>query len=120
MPFNKDKLTGPFQSIAGPRSWKYADTGSPADTSEVEVHLTPNGDDRTDLDFRHTAIVPDEMWDQYGPGAVGVGWDMGLLSKTVGSRVQLDIPANLAYGENPEAGRPAGALRFVVDILSVT
>lgn len=25
--FNKNKLSGPFQSIAGPRSWAYTDTG---------------------------------------------------------------------------------------------
>ena len=23
--------------------------------------------------------MPDEFWDQFGPGAVGVGWDGGLL-----------------------------------------
>ena len=23
--------------------------------------------------------MPDEIWDQYGPGAVGVGWEGGLL-----------------------------------------
>ena len=34
---------------------------------------------RRRLELEHTAVVPDEMWDQYGPGAVGVGWDRGLL-----------------------------------------
>jgi peptidylprolyl isomerase len=38
----------------------------------------------------------------------------------VGSRVQLDIPADLAYGDNPSGGQPAGPLRFVVDILSAS
>lgn len=41
MPFNKDKLTGPYQSIAGPRSWRYADTGSLiADIQEVAGFFT--------------------------------------------------------------------------------
>ena len=31
------------------------------------------------LELEHTAVVPEERWDQYGPGAVGVGWDQGLL-----------------------------------------
>ncbi len=31
------------------------------------------------LELRHLAHVPDDRWDQYGPGAVGVGWDLGLL-----------------------------------------
>ena len=30
-------------------------------------------------ELEHTAVVPDEMWTQFGPGAVGVGWEGGLL-----------------------------------------
>lgn len=55
-----------------------------------------------------------------GVGQVIPGWDQGLVGVTVGSRVQLDIPADLAYGETPQQpGAPAGPLRFVVDILGV-
>ncbi|MGN9906634.1 FKBP-type peptidyl-prolyl cis-trans isomerase [Phytohabitans sp. LJ34] len=54
-----------------------------------------------------------------GVGQVIPGWDQGLVGVTVGSRVQLDIPADLAYGDNPQqAGAPAGPLRFVVDVLA--
>lgn len=56
---------------------------------------------------------------QLGTGSVIEGWDKGLLGAKAGSRLQLDIPAAMAYGENPPAGYPAGALRFVVDVLSV-
>ncbi len=52
-----------------------------------------------------------------GQGQVIKGWDQGLVGVKVGSRVQLDIPSSLAYGDNPSNG-PAGALRFVVDVLS--
>ncbi|WP_018831303.1 FKBP-type peptidyl-prolyl cis-trans isomerase [Salinispora tropica] len=52
-----------------------------------------------------------------GVGAVIPGWDEGLVGVTIGSRVQLDIPAELAYGTAPGGGRPAGPLRFVVDVL---
>ena len=54
-----------------------------------------------------------------GNGSVIKGWDQGLLGHgvTVGSRVQLDIPSNLAYGDT---GNPPGALRFVVDVLSAS
>ncbi|MDG4788131.1 FKBP-type peptidyl-prolyl cis-trans isomerase [Micromonospora sp. WMMD1102] len=55
---------------------------------------------------------------QIGVGAVIPGWDQGLVGVKVGSRVQLDIPADLAYGENPSNGAPGGPLRFVVDVLS--
>ncbi|MEV0895202.1 FKBP-type peptidyl-prolyl cis-trans isomerase [Actinoplanes sp. NPDC049802] len=53
-----------------------------------------------------------------GAGKVIPGWDQGLLGVKVGSRVQLDIPADLAYGENPSGGQPAGTLRFIVDVLA--
>ncbi|MEP7384723.1 MAG: SRPBCC family protein [Gemmatimonadota bacterium] len=47
--------------------------------SWVTVRLAPEGETRTQLTLEHIAHVPDEMWQQYGPGAVGVGWDSGLL-----------------------------------------
>jgi FKBP-type peptidyl-prolyl isomerase-like protein len=53
-----------------------------------------------------------------GEGGVIKGWDQGLVGVKVGSRVQLDIPSALAYGDNPGGGRPAGALRFIVDVLA--
>ncbi|MFB9237655.1 FKBP-type peptidyl-prolyl cis-trans isomerase [Plantactinospora siamensis] len=55
-----------------------------------------------------------------GAGRVIKGWDQGLIGAKIGSRVQLDIPAKLAYGDKPTGGQPAGALRFVVDVLSAS
>ncbi len=60
-------------------TWVAMDTGNPADVSQVEVRLTADGDDATTLELIHTAVVPEEMWPVYGPGAVGVGWDGALL-----------------------------------------
>ncbi|MEU8242498.1 FKBP-type peptidyl-prolyl cis-trans isomerase [Actinoplanes missouriensis] len=57
---------------------------------------------------------------QVGAGNVIPGWDQGLVGVKVGSRVQLDIPADMAYGENATGGRPAGDLRFVVDVLAAS
>ncbi|UVJ37740.1 FKBP-type peptidyl-prolyl cis-trans isomerase [Arthrobacter sp. CJ23] len=44
------------------------------------------------------------------------GWTQGLAGKTVGSRVLLVIPKDLAYGEAGQ-GEAKGDLVFVVDIL---
>jgi peptidylprolyl isomerase len=55
-----------------------------------------------------------------GTGQLIKGWDQGLVGVPVGSRVQLDIPAELAYGEKTTGGQPAGDLRFVVDILKAS
>ena len=64
-------------------TWVYGEVTSPADVSEVEVRLTPAGEGATTLVLEHVAIVPDAMWEQFGPGAVGVGWDGGMLGLTL-------------------------------------
>lgn len=53
-----------------------------------------------------------------GGGQVIQGWDQGLAGQTVGSRVELVIPAALAYGDKGQGDIPPGStLVFVVDIL---
>ena len=47
-------------------------------TSWVEVRLTPEPDGGTRFELEHTAHV-DEHWAEFGPGAVGIGWDMALV-----------------------------------------
>ena len=46
--------------------------------SWLTVRLAPAGDG-TDLELEHVAHVDDAFWDQFGPGAVGVGWDLALM-----------------------------------------
>jgi uncharacterized protein YndB with AHSA1/START domain len=60
-------------------TWAYGEVTDPSSVSELEVRLTPAGDGSTELELEHTAIVPDDMWGEYGPGAVGIGWDQGVL-----------------------------------------
>jgi uncharacterized protein YndB with AHSA1/START domain len=60
-------------------TWGFGEGVDPATSSEVEVRLSPAGDESTTLELVHTAVVPPEMWDQFGPGAVGVGWEGGFL-----------------------------------------
>jgi uncharacterized protein YndB with AHSA1/START domain len=55
--------------------------------SWIEVGLTAEPDGWTRLELQHIAHVNDDMWDQFGPGAVGIGWDMifmGLASHLAG------------------------------------
>lgn len=52
----------------------------------------------------------------FGLDQVIKGWGQGLVGKTVGSRVLLVIPQDLAYGEAGQ-GDAKGDLVFVVDIL---
>jgi uncharacterized protein YndB with AHSA1/START domain len=59
-------------------TWVMGEAAGPS-ASEIEVRLTEAGDEATTLELVHTAVVPDEMWSEYGPGAVGVGWEGGFL-----------------------------------------
>ncbi|MFD0788034.1 SRPBCC family protein, partial [Micromonospora azadirachtae] len=55
-------------------TWEYGD-----EVSWIEVRLTPLEGDRTRFELDHIAHVDDDRWAQFGPGAVGIGWDLGLL-----------------------------------------
>jgi len=46
--------------------------------SWVAVELSAIGEGRTELTLEHLAPI-DPHWDSYGPGAVGVGWDLTLI-----------------------------------------
>jgi uncharacterized protein YndB with AHSA1/START domain len=48
-------------------------------TSWIEVRLAEQPDGRIRFELEHVAHVTDEMWAQFGPGAVGVGWDLAVL-----------------------------------------
>jgi uncharacterized protein YndB with AHSA1/START domain len=49
----------------------------------LHVRLTRLTDGGTQLRLEHITHVPDEHWDQYGPGATGVGWDLVLMALTL-------------------------------------
>ncbi|BCB91647.1 SRPBCC family protein [Phytohabitans suffuscus] len=59
-------------------SWLYGEEAQRG-TSEVEVLLAPSPLGGTDIVLTHTAIVDPEFLAEYGPGATGVGWDLGLM-----------------------------------------
>jgi uncharacterized protein YndB with AHSA1/START domain len=51
--------------------------------SWIEVSLSPEADGTTRLQLEHIAHVDDTRWAEFGPGAVGIGWDgafMGLAN----------------------------------------
>jgi hypothetical protein len=61
--------------------------------SEVEIRLTRARRRRTRFEFDHSATVPEEQWGQFGPGAVGVGWDGGLLGLSLHLRADRSATA---------------------------
>jgi uncharacterized protein YndB with AHSA1/START domain len=55
-------------------TWEYG-----GQVSWIEVRLTEDPDGGTRFELEHTAHVDDEHWEQFGPGATGVGWDTGFM-----------------------------------------
>ena len=54
-------------------TWEFA-----GDVSWVEVSIAEEGAGRARVTLSHTALLSPH-WDEFGSGAVGVGWEMGLL-----------------------------------------
>lgn len=69
-------------------TWEFA-----GNVSWLTVGLTP-ADGGTTLELVHEAPVDPAFWAQYGPGAVGVGWDLALL----GLGLHLESGASVAEG----------------------
>lgn len=81
-------------------TWEYG-----GDVSWVTVTLSPGAGGGTALQLEHVAHVGDERWAQFGPGAVGVGWDSMLL----GLAYHTDSGASVQPGEGMEwLGSPQG------------
>ena len=70
--------------------------------SWLEVTLIP-ADDGTTLELVHAAHVDPVFGAQFGPGAVGVGWDLALmgLGLHVESRARVDRDEGLAFPTTP-------------------
>ena len=49
-----------------------------ADVSWVTVTLSEMQSGRTEVRLEHLAQLPQEFWEEFGPGAVGIGWDQAL------------------------------------------
>lgn len=103
--------------------------------SWLEVRLREAGEEKTLLELTHTAVVDDALWNQFGPGAVGVGWDLGImgLDAHITSGAAVNPEEALAWPTTPEgrafvrgcsddwarasiaAGTPADAARSAAD-----
>ena len=72
----------------------------------IELRLTAESSERTRFELDHIAGVDDDTWAQFGPGAVGIGWEMALvgLSTHLGSGEVVD-PAAAATWMASDEGR---------------
>jgi peptidylprolyl isomerase len=98
-------------------------TGAPSKEGDTVVvnYVGVRSVDGTEFDNSYDRGEPFPV-ENVGMAPVIDGWNQGLIGVQTGSRVQLDIPANLAYGDNPNPGgpiQPGDALTFVIDVLVV-
>lgn len=83
-------------------TWEYGEN-----VSWIELRLTEAGPSQTNLELTHIAPVDDGgHWAQFGPGATGVGWDLGLrgLARHLESGQSVDREQAAAWSAS-EAGR---------------
>ncbi|WP_396881780.1 SRPBCC family protein [Mycobacterium sp. SMC-4] len=67
--------------------------------SWIELTITDEGPEQASLQLDHIALVGDEMWPQYGPGAVGIGWDLALLGLAIHLETGEAVPAEFREEE---------------------
>jgi uncharacterized protein YndB with AHSA1/START domain len=58
-------------------TWEFGEA-----TNWIEVRLSPEAGGGARLELEHIAPV-DERWVEFGPGAVGIGWEMGLVGLAI-------------------------------------
>ena len=76
-------------------TWEYGGA-----VSWIELRLSPLPDGGTRFELEHISRADDERWGEFGPGAVGVGWDLSLLG----------LAMHLASGEPVDREAVAGWL----------
>jgi uncharacterized protein YndB with AHSA1/START domain len=90
----------PPESFAA--TWEFG-----GEVSWIEVRLSPDPDGGTRFELDHMAAVDDERWAQFGPGALGVGWETGLLGLYLHLRSgdAVDPEQIMAWTASPEGVR---------------
>lgn len=89
----------------------------PAATSQVKVHYSGTLIDGTKFDSSYDRGQPAE----FALNGVIAGWTEALQLMNEGSKYQLFIPSNLAYGDTPRPGPigPNATLIFDVELIAV-
>jgi FKBP-type peptidyl-prolyl cis-trans isomerase FklB len=90
---------------------------SPGPTDQVTVQYRGKLLDGTEFDSSFSRPTPTI----FGVNGIIKGWQEALIMMKPGAKWHLWIPADLAYGNNPRPGIPAGStLDFEVELVSAT
>jgi uncharacterized protein YndB with AHSA1/START domain len=82
-------------------TWEYGEQ-----VSWIEVRLSAQQSGETRVELEHIAHV-DDKWAEFGPGAVGIGWDLSFLGLAIhlSSGTALDRQETTAWVASAEGGR---------------
>jgi uncharacterized protein YndB with AHSA1/START domain len=74
--------------------------------SWIEARIIAEGPQRARLELDHICHV-DDHWEQFGPGAVGIGWELGMVGLTVhlSSGRRVDPEAGAEWAASPDGRR---------------
>jgi peptidylprolyl isomerase len=90
-------------------------TKHPGPTDQVTVHYSGWTTDGKMFDSSVTRGEPTS----FGLNGVIKGWTEGVQLMVEGEKTRFWIPGNLAYGDNPRPGAPAGMLVFDIELLKI-
>jgi peptidylprolyl isomerase len=95
--------------------------GEPAEPGDTVIvdYIGVRSSDGTEFDNSYDRFEPFPV--VLGTGSVIQGWDDGLADAQTGARIQLDIPSDLAYGEQSRSDiiGENEALTFVIDVRAI-
>lgn len=78
-------------------TWEFGE-----DLNWVDVAVAADGDDSARLTLTHSSR-PSDHWDRYGPGATGVGWEMGLVGLAIHlSGPEAALPEDATFTDTEE------------------
>jgi uncharacterized protein YndB with AHSA1/START domain len=77
-------------------TWEYG-----GNVSWIELRFVGEGPQRSRFELAHIVRV-DDHWEQFGPGAVGLGWDLGLVGLTIHSSTGESVDPT--FGQQWTAG----------------
>jgi uncharacterized protein YndB with AHSA1/START domain len=97
---------GTIERCDPPKSF-FATSEFGGQVSWIEVRLTAEAADETRLEIDHIARAGDERWAEFGPAAVGIGWDMILMGLTLhlSGRSTVDPKNSAAWAASEEGKR---------------
>jgi len=101
-------------------TWEYG-----GEVSWIEVRLSPDAEGGARFELEHIAHVDDERAAEFGPGAVGLGYDMALVGLVLhlSSGAAVDPQESAAWVASPEGKRffaEAGERWYEADVAAGT